>query len=520
VGARTASSGTQGNEEAGRPAPAAMIRRVLVANRGEIALRVIRACRALGIESVAVYSQADEDAPHVRAADRALSVGPAPSSASYLNIPRIIDAARMADADALHPGYGFLSENPLLAEACEAGGITFVGPPAAVMRRMGSKTGARAVAADAGVPVVPGRVPASQDDAELAAAASEVGYPILLKAAAGGGGRGMRIVRTAAEFEAALTSARQEALRAFGRDTLYVERLIEHARHIEVQVFGDRHGSVVHLFERDCTLQRRHQKVIEEAPASSVSPLVRGRLAAAAVALARSLRYEGAGTVEFLVEGSGDDGAFYFLEMNMRLQVEHPITEAITGIDLVQLQLAVASGERLPLTQADVRMSGHAIECRVYAEDARTLLPQSGRLLRYREPSGPGLRVDGGVVEGQAVTVHYDALLAKVIAHGATRDEARARILEALRGFEILGVRHNVSFLLALLEHPDVIAGAIDTRFIERHLDELTVEPSEGVRRAAIAMAAMAATGNDPREAADLTPPASDPWDAVGPRRF
>jgi acetyl/propionyl-CoA carboxylase alpha subunit len=491
-----------------------MIRRLLIANRGEIALRVVRACRALGIQSVAVYSDADREAPHVLAADFRQHIGPAPAARSYLDIERVMAAADRSGADALHPGYGFLSENPLLAEACEQAGITFVGPPSAVMRRMGSKMDVRRVAEAAGVPVVPGVTPSSQSDPDIARAAATLGWPVLLKAAAGGGGKGMRAVRAPSELPAALGAARQEARRAFGNDALYVERLVEDARHVEVQIFGDTGGSILHLFERDCSLQRRHQKVIEETPAPELSPVVRGRLTTAAIEIARAVGYVGAGTAEFILEGRGDAARFYFLELNMRLQVEHPITEAVTGLDLVNLQLRVAAGQPLPLSQADVTTTGHAIECRVYAEDARTLMPQAGRLLRYREPAGEGLRVDAGVVEGQDVTVHYDPLIAKLIAHGTTRDEARARMLRALASFEILGLRHNIGLLMALLSHRRVASGPAHTTFIEQMLPDLMPEPSHEVRLAAVAMAGAAVFGQAavPTERATA---GADPWDTI-----
>jgi len=494
------------------------LRRVLIANRGEIARRVIRTCRAMGLESVAVYSEADASAPFVQEADRAVAIGPAPATDSYLNIPVVIDAARRTRADAVHPGYGFLSENPLFAEACAAAGLTFVGPPADVIRRTGSKTAAREAVRAAGVPVVPGETPASQADADLVAAAGRVGFPALFKAAAGGGGRGMRIVRSLDEAAEAVSAARREAQRAFADGTLYVERLIERPRHVEVQIMADTHGSVVHVFERDCTLQRRHQKVVEEAPAPTLGPGVRARLTAAAVEAARAVGYVNAGTVEFLVHGAGDSAEFYFLEVNTRLQVEHPVTEMITGLDLVRAQLLVAAGEPLPFAQHEIAVSGHAIECRIYAEDSVRLLPQSGRLLRYREPSGDGLRVDGGVVEGQTITVHYDPLLAKLIAHGATRAEALARLCAALDRYEILGIRHNVPFLRALLARPEVAADATYTRFIEEHLTDLVAPPPASTRRAAAAIAAfLALRGPAPVSDTGGAAPALDPWQTLGP---
>ena len=496
-----------------------MIRRILIANRGEIAVRVIRACRELGIRAIAVYSEADADAPHVAAADEAVAIGPAPATESYLNIPVIVEAARRSRADAIHPGYGFLSENAKFAAACEAAGIVFIGPPSAVIARMGSKTGARDAMRAAGVPVVPGETPKSQSDADLMASMTRVGFPLLLKAAAGGGGKGMRTVRSAAEAVEAIGAARREAERAFGAGALYVERLIEHPRHIEVQIFADTHGSVVHLFERDCSLQRRHQKVVEEAPAPTLTPAVRDRITQAALLAARTVGYVNAGTVEFLLEGAGDGARFYFLEMNTRLQVEHPVTEAITGLDLVHAQITVASGGRLPFTQADVMTRGHAVECRVYAEDSGRLLPQAGRLVRYREPSGDGVRVDSGVREGQTITVHYDPLLAKLIVHGASRDEALDGMMTALWSYEILGVRHNLPFLQRLLARPEIRTSETYTRFIEDHLDELARPPAGGLREAAAALAVyLAATGTVTRgPGANQAATAQDPWQTLGP---
>jgi acetyl-CoA carboxylase biotin carboxylase subunit len=495
-----------------------MIRRVLIANRGEIALRVIRACRERGLSTVAVYSEADADAPYVAAADRAEAIGPAAATASYLNIDAIIAAARHAEADAIHPGYGFLSENASFAKACEDAGITFIGPPSAVIARAGSKTAARQLAQKAGVPVVPGATPAEQSDDALAKALEAVGFPALLKAASGGGGRGMRVVRSAAEANEAIGAARREVQRAFGNSTIFVERLVERPRHVEVQILADTHGHVVHLFERDCTLQRRYQKVIEEAPGPTLTPRTRERLTAAAVSVARAVGYVNAGTCEFLVDGTGDDAPFYFLEMNSRLQVEHPVTESVTGIDLVQAQLAIANGEPLAFAQSDIKLSGHAIECRIYAEDSTQLLPQSGTLLRYREPTGPGVRVDSGTREGHAITVHYDPMIAKLITFDADRPGALERMNTALRTFEILGVRHNIAFLLALIARPEVAASTTYTRFIEDHLSDLTRGPSDHIRRAATAMAAYASlhapihvstSDEDGRE--------RDPWVTLGP---
>jgi acetyl-CoA/propionyl-CoA carboxylase biotin carboxyl carrier protein len=499
-----------------------MIRRVLIANRGEIARRVIRTCREMSIATVAIYSDADAAALHVQEADSAERVGPAAAAESYLKIPAVIDAARRAGADAVHPGYGFLSENAEFAQACADAGIAFIGPPADVIRRMGSKTAARETVAAADVPVVPGATPASQSAADIARAVRDTGLPVLLKAAAGGGGKGMRIVRHEDEIEDAVAAATSESARAFGDGALYVERLVDRPRHIEVQIFGDTHGHVVHLFERDCSLQRRHQKVIEEAPAPRLAPGVRSRLLDAAVQAARAVNYVNAGTIEFLLEGDGEDARFYFLEMNTRLQVEHPVTEAITGLDLVRAQILVASGEPLPFSQQDVRVTGHAVEARVYAEDARRLLPQAGRILAYREPTGAGVRVDAGVAAGQQVTVHYDPLLAKVITHAASRHEAIETMASALTGYDILGVRHNIAFLLALLDRNEVRDARSYTRFIEEHLDELAAPPAASIVHAAAAVGAMAAAG-----AARSAAPAAvegedlsaqwDPWDRLGP---
>ena len=451
------------------------MRRVLIANRGEIALRVIRGCTAAGLETVAVYSDADAEAPHVHAATVAVRIGPPPAAESYLNVAALLEAARHANADAVHPGYGFLSERAHFARAVEQAGLIFIGPPAEAIERLGSKTGARRLMEAAGVPVVPGVTLDDQSDAALLAAGATLGAPLLVKPAAGGGGIGMKTVRHLDELAAALAQARREAQAAFGNSTLYLERLIDRPRHIEVQIFGDRHGQIVHLFERECSAQRRHQKVVEETPSPAVTPALRARLGAAAVAAARTVGYQNAGTVEFLLEGEGDDARFYFLEINARLQVEHPITEGVVGVDLVRAQLAVAAGEPLPWSQVDLTQRGHAIECRVYAEDpARGFLPQAGPLLRYREPSGPGLRIDAGVVEGGAVSVYYDPMLAKLIAHGETREHCLARAREALTRFEILGVHTNLAFLQALLAHPAFVAGQIDTGFLDRHLAELS----------------------------------------------
>ena len=497
--------------------------RLLVANRGEIALRIVRACRELGVESVAVCSTADAGAPHVRAADRAVTVGPPHPRDSYLNIGAIIDAARETGADAVHPGYGFLSEDPAMAAACADAGLTWVGPPADVIARLGSKIEARRLMHEAGVPIVPGETPADQTEAGLTAAAGRVGYPLLLKASAGGGGRGMRTVRTPDRLGEAIDEARRESASAFGDGTLYVERLLVRPRHVEVQIMADSAGRVVHLHERDCSIQRRHQKVVEEAPAPGLTPAVRARLTGAAVSAARAAGYRNAGTVEFLVDGAGDDATVAFLEMNTRLQVEHPVTEAVTGRDLVHAQLAVAGGAGLPWSQDEIAVRGHAVECRVYAErPAEGFLPDAGTLLRYREPAGPGIRVDAGVVEGNVVSPAYDALLAKLVVHGETRAQALARARAALARYVVLGVRTNIDLLSRILRHPRVVDGPVDTGFLDAELGALLTDDDEGP---ALALAAVLAVDGRLRPAASAAGPrspaaASDPWTTLGDWRL
>jgi acetyl-CoA carboxylase biotin carboxylase subunit len=452
-----------------------MIKRLLIANRGEIARRIIRACRELDIETVAVYSDADAGAPHVSEADRAVRIGAAPARESYLSIDAILGAARSSQADAVHPGYGFLSERAPFARACEAAGLIFVGPPASSLEKMGSKIGARALMGGAKVPVVPGETPADQSDEALTTAAKRVGLPALVKPAAGGGGIGMKVVRVAADLPGALGAARREAKASFGNDALYIERLIDQPRHVEIQVFADHHGHTVHIFERECSAQRRHQKVIEESPCPALGPGIRERMGAAAIAAANAVGYRNAGTCEFLLEGSGDSANFYFLEMNTRLQVEHPVTECVTGIDLVQAQLRVASGEALPFTQESLSQRGHAIECRIYAEDPQQgFIPQAGTIVLYSEPQGPGIRVDSGVKAGSEVSIHYDPMLAKLIVHAMTREDARRRAMTALRNYAILGIRTNIPFLLQILEHPQFVDASIDTGFLDREGAALT----------------------------------------------
>jgi acetyl-CoA carboxylase biotin carboxylase subunit len=492
------------------------LKRVLVANRGEIALRIIRACREAGVETVAVYSDADADAPHVRAADVAVHIGPAPAAESYLRVEKIVEAARTSAADAIHPGYGFLSENAALAEACESSGIVFVGPAARTIRLMGSKIEARALMTKAGVPVVPGETPQRQDDAGVLAALEGVGYPALVKASAGGGGKGMRVVRSERDAPGLIAAARREAQSAFGDGTLYVERLVERPRHVEIQLFGDVDGRVVHLLERECSVQRRHQKIVEESPSPALTPELRRAMGDAAVAAGRAVGYRSAGTVEFLLEGNGDPARFYFLEMNTRLQVEHPVTEAIAGVDLVSAQLRVAAGQPLPWKQEDIAGRGHAIECRVYAEDpAQDFLPQAGRLLVYREPSGPGIRVDSGVVEASEVPVQYDPLIAKLVAHAETRAGALARAQAALRTFVVLGVKTNIPFLLRVLADAEFAAGRMHTGSIDERLAELLPsepEPPAHVVAAARQWRPRADSGGAQSGSASA---GRDPWDTL-----
>jgi len=460
-----------------RSVPVRPIRRVLVANRGEIAVRVMRTCHERGIETVAVYSDADRAAPHVLTADRAIAIGPAPARESYLVIDKILDACKRGGADAVHPGYGFLSENEDFADACEAAGIVFIGPRADSMRRMGSKTEARKTVSAAGTPVVPGdNGPEGNgfpDVASALASARKIGFPVLIKAAAGGGGKGMRLVATEAEFAAAFEGAKREALGAFGDDTVYLEKAIIRPRHIEIQVFGDAHGNLVHLGERDCSIQRRHQKVIEEAPSPAVGPELRARMGAAAVAAARAVDYLGAGTCEFLL---GADGEFYFLEMNTRLQVEHPVTEMIYGVDLVSWQLDVAEGRPLPMTQdeLDGRRRGHALECRIYAEDPVKFLPSPGTITHLRVPDGPYVRNDAGCYEGAEIPVHYDPMISKLVVWGEDRKAALARMRRALDEYQVRGIETNLPFHRLALRHPQFIAGEFDTGFIGREHAALT----------------------------------------------
>ena len=443
-----------------------MVRKVLVANRGEIALRVIRACRELGLETVAVYSEADRESLHVRFADDDVCIGPPPGRASYLKIPALIAAAEITGADAIHPGYGFLAENAEFADTCRASNITFIGPTGEQIRQMGDKATARRLAAEAGVPTVPGSPGTIDDPDEALAFADTIGFPVIIKATAGGGGKGMRIAHDSEQFSQLFGLAQNEALAAFGNGAVYVEKYLEHPRHVEIQVFGDSLGRVVHLGERDCSVQRRHQKLIEESPSPALTPDLRRRMGNSAVALASRIAYEGAGTIEFLLD---QDGSFYFMEMNTRIQVEHPVTEMVTSFDLVKEQIRVASGEPISYKGDGTRLRGHAIECRINAEDPyRGFQPSPGLITAYHPPGGPGVRVDTHVYAGYTVPPYYDSLLAKVIVHGNDRAEALARMGQALDSFILEGVTTTIPFLARVIRHPDFVAGDVDTRFLER----------------------------------------------------
>ncbi|WP_291852991.1 acetyl-CoA carboxylase biotin carboxylase subunit [Bradyrhizobium sp.] len=482
---------------------------LLIANRGEIACRVIRSARGMGLRTVAVYSEADRDAMHVAMADEAVLLGPARARDSYLNIERVIEAARRTGAEAVHPGYGFLSENAEFAQACLDSGLVFVGPTAAMMTAMGSKSGSKVLMEKAGVPLVPGYHGEAQDEAVLAKAADKIGFPVLVKASAGGGGRGMRVVNSAGELAAAIVSAKREAKAAFGDDRMLIEKFVQNPRHIEVQIIGDSHGNLLSLFERECTLQRRHQKVIEEAPSPTLDPKQREAVCAAARKAAAAVNYVGAGTIEFVSDGK----EVFFIEMNTRLQVEHPVTELVTGVDLVEWQLRVAFGERLPMAQDEIRLNGHAIEARVYAENPqKNFMPSVGRIRTWRTPAAvDGLRIDAGYRDGDAVSPHYDAMLAKVIAWAPTRHAAIERLNRGLEQTDVRGIVTNIPFLSALVTHPDVRANVIDTGFIERELTKLTAPGAPGDLEFC---AAAAAVVHEERKSAGKE--AHSPWQTFG----
>jgi acetyl/propionyl-CoA carboxylase alpha subunit len=480
------------------------LKKILVANRGEIAVRIARACREMGISSVFAYDERD-DSRFVRRFFDDIAV-----VASYLDVSAVIDAARRSGADAIHPGYGFLSERAALAAACEDTGIVFIGPKSKSIAAMGSKSESRQLMRSLGVPVVPGYDGADQSDPSLTAEAKMIGLPLLVKASAGGGGKGMKIVREFSELQGALESARREAMKAFGDDRLLLERYIEEPRHVEVQVFGDSRGEIVHLFERDCSLQRRHQKVVEESPAPNYADALREKMTRAAVAVARGVEYQNAGTVEFIVTPEGD---FYFLEMNTRLQVEHPVTELVTGVDLVRAQIDVARGKALPWKQSDLHQRGHAIEVRVYAEDPQDrFLPQSGRIAVYREPSGPGVRVDSGVMEGTEIGVNFDPMLAKLVCYAESRESAIDRLDRSLRDFVILGLGNNISWLRRVVTHQEFRAGNVSTKFLAEHEEVFAAETPAIVPLIAASLDAMPATAKPARSVAGVT----SVWDALG----
>ena len=497
-----------------------MFKRILIANRGEIAVRVIRACRELGVETVAVFSEADRAALHVREADYAVAVGPAPAAQSYLNTERILEAAKQTGAEAIHPGYGFFSENAGFARAVQEAGLVFIGPPPSAIEQMGDKVEARKLMAAAGVPVVPGSPGTLEREEEVRDLANKIGFPIMLKAAAGGGGKGMRLVEYEKDLSSAVRTVASEAKSSFGDGRFYVEKFVSRPRHIEVQVFADLHGNTVHVFERECSIQRRNQKVVEESPSPFITPEMRAEMGAVAVRAARAVNYAGAGTIEFLADA---DRNFYFLEMNTRIQVEHAVTELVTGVDLVKAQVLVAAGERLPFAQSDLAQSGWALECRVYAEDpAAGFVPAPGRIDHIKFPDGPGIRVDAGVYAGGEVPIYYDPMIAKLAVWGRDRKEAIARMRRALNEFSIAGeLTTNLDFHRWLMTHPRFIAGDFDTGFIsQEYHPQAAQDGSDGARLAAILTAALSARRDTNHTAAAAQPAAGksagSPWKTLG----
>jgi len=491
-----------------------LFNKVLVANRGEIAVRIMNGCRLLGIPTLAVYSTADKNAVHVRTADEAVEIGPPPPNESYLSIDKIIETAKKYNCDAIHPGYGFLAENPLLPEACEKAGIVFIGPSAEAMRLMGNKVESRIKMADAGVPLIPGMKSAGASIEEFRQAADKAGYPVLIKAAAGGGGKGMRVVKNPEDLQASVEAAKREAKNAFGDDTVYLEKYIEDPRHIEFQVLADNLGHTIHLFERECSIQRRHQKIIEETPSTALSDDVRKKMGEAAVNVTEAAGYRNAGTVEFLLDKNSN---FYFLEMNTRLQVEHPITEMVTGVDLVVEQIRIAAGLEISEYVFNATQRGHAIECRIYAEDGENnFLPSSGDILYYEEPTGPGIRIDSGADGLSAIGVEYDPIIAKLITYAPNRELAISKMISALKDYKILGIKTSRKFMIEVLKHPEFIAGRTYTDFIERNMSDRNMNyEAEAELAAAVSSAAMmqsskaVAVGNR-----EVTP---SPWQTIGP---
>ena len=496
------------------------IRKILIANRGEIAVRVIRSCRELGIRSVAVFSDADRAALHVRMADEAYHIGPAASTESYLDSDRIVETARISGADAVHPGYGFLSENADFAEACERAGIVFIGPASDSIRAMGDKTTARSLMKRAGVPMAPGSAETVQDADEASQIALDIGFPVLIKASAGGGGKGMRMVKEKQQFSSLLQAAQREALAAFGDGRVFIEKYIVQPRHIEFQIIADTHGNTIHLFERECSIQRRYQKVIEEAPSPIMTPALRERMGEAAIETARSCGYVGAGTVEFLVDAERN---FYFMEMNTRLQVEHPVTEWITGLDLVAAQIRVAEGRPLPWKQEDLTINGHSIQSRIYAEDpANNFLPGPGKLIRHQAPDGPGVRVDAGVEQGDEVSIYYDPMISKLTVWGRTRPEAIRRMKRALSEYEIAGVPTTIPFCRFVMEHEAFTSGIFSTHFVDDHFDGSALQTKDDPLREALALAASELWLGDVSESAVGSNNFQEPvslWRTIRPRR-
>ncbi|MDH4196725.1 MAG: acetyl-CoA carboxylase biotin carboxylase subunit [Candidatus Aminicenantes bacterium] len=496
-----------------------MFKKILVANRGEIAVRVIKGCREMGIGTVAVYSDADRDSLHVWQADEAVAIGPPPAVESYLDMGRIIAAARSSGAEAIHPGYGFLAENAEFAALCEKERIVFIGPNSAAMELVGDKVRARRTMEKAGIPIIPGMPAVAKNVADCEAAAKSLGYPVIVKASAGGGGKGMRVVHEAPELAAAVEAGMREAKSAFGDDSVYLEKYLEEPRHVEVQVLADNFGRTVHLFERECSIQRRHQKIVEETPSTALDPALRAKMGETAVKAIQAAGYNNAGTVEFLLDR---DGRFYFLEVNARLQVEHPVTEMTTGVDLVRQQILIAAGEPLALRQEDLRQRGHAIECRIYAEDPRhNFLPSAGKVVFLREPKGPGVRCDSGIYGGWDVPVHYDPILAKLIAWAEDRELACRRLTAALEDYVILGIRTTIGFLREVVNHPEFRAGRTTTAFIKKHFEAWSGgEVDEDTRRLALAAAAFdeLARAGRPREGPARGPQkdVSTPWTTLG----
>jgi acetyl-CoA carboxylase biotin carboxylase subunit len=490
------------------------VKKILIVNRGEIAVRVVRACRDMGIPSAVVYSDADRASLHVLEADEAVRIGPAPALESYLNIDAVVEAARKVGADAIHPGYGFLAENWRFAKRCEDEGLTFIGPTSDALQLVADKIRSRETMLAQDVPIIPGMLSSGKDMDEYRAKASEIGYPVLVKASAGGGGKGMQVVREEPALQAAIEASSRVAASAFGDDTVYIEKLIERPRHVEFQVLADTHGNCVHLFERECSIQRRHQKIVEESPSPALNPELREKMGDTAVRAAQACGYTNAGTVEFLLD---EDGSFYFLEVNARIQVEHPVTEMVTGVDLVRQQVLIASGERLEFEQDDLSQTGHAIECRIYAEDPRNnFLPSSGRITLFREPQGPGIRHDCGIYEGWEVPVHYDPILSKLIVHAEDRDAARARMKRALKDMSIMGIATCLEYLEDIIDHEAYAAGETQTDFIERNMSEwVSGATTEEAEHLALIAAALALSGGS-GAGGPVKERAPSPWDTLG----